>query len=115
MAPTAGALAVGAHLVLEHRSFEHSAETDSDHHRNLTAFAQELAHGHHHHEAVPDHEHPALFEGLAPFLSRSPASAVRLDSPALPGVEAVDRPHGEPFSGRSLSLQLFTAHCSLLL
>ena len=123
MTPSAMALGVGLHVVLDdHAVLDGHATSDRRHHHEaehsaaLTDLARAAEHGHHHEaEATPDHEHEALFEGASP-LSRPNAQVVAmLPLPLSPATSSLERSRIDRPSRRGPPTPLFTANCSLLI
>lgn len=116
MAPSAMALGLGLHMALDaHAVLEHQHH-EAEHTQALADLARAAEHGHHHDaEAVPDHEHEALVDGVSP-VSRSGADLIAtLPLPRSLGTSTAERSRPERPSRRGPPTPLFTANCSLLI
>lgn len=106
MAPGAGALAVGVHVALDHHDLHHDSAL-------LEGFALAVAHGHHHDDVAPHHDHPASLDVPAGLAWNPHAAALPDDPAAAPGPR-----HGRdvaPYPRRRSPVALFRVHCSLLI
>lgn len=111
MAPSAGALAVGVHIALDHRG-AHDAERQ----REISELARAATHGHHHDVDVgPHHEHDARLGGVAQVPRRGPSPIAAFPSLGAVTGALAGRTRPDNIPRRAPPAPLFAAHCSLLL
>lgn len=111
MAPSAGALGVGLHVVLDHHG-----HPETEHPLGLSELARAAVHGHHHDaEPAPEHRHETIVDGASPVLRTSLSPIAILPAPGSPGTAPTDPSSLDRPSKRGPPTPLFTACCSLLL